>query len=165
MVALKKLYKGFLCPEYFYGFLPREERGQNEGDIGSVPKKPSESRVDSFSNRSLGFASLKASLNRRRVQMKRPTVPLWLHRQVSSVRFMFDLTFSLLEGGLPQQGRVVVLFRFTTPSRIVRSGMLNFDRTEGRFVGPQRNPELMDAAREFIDSVEPGAAFPRSQTA
>ncbi len=78
---------------------------------------------------------------------------------------MFDLTFSLLEGGLPQLGRVVVLFRFTTPSRIVRSGMLNFDRAERRFVGPQRNQELMDAALEFIHSVESGATLPREQTA
>ena len=78
---------------------------------------------------------------------------------------MFDLTFSLLEGGLPQQGRVVVLFRFTTPARIVRSGMLNFDQAEGRFVGPQRNPQLMDAALEFILSVESGAALPDRQTA
>ena len=78
---------------------------------------------------------------------------------------MFDLTFSLLEGGLPQQGRVVVLFRFTTPAKIVRSGMLNFDRTEGRFVGPQRNPQLMDAALEFIQSVESGAALRSEQTA
>ena len=74
--------------------------------------------------------------------------------RVKNVSQMFDLTFSLLEGGLPQQGRLVVLFRFTTPSRIVRSGMLNFDRNEGRFVGPQRNPQLMDAALEFIRSVE-----------
>ncbi len=71
---------------------------------------------------------------------------------------MFDFTFSLLEGGLPQQGRVVVLFRFTTPAKIVRSGMLNFDRAEGRFVGPQRNPQLMDAALEFIQGLE--AALP-----
>jgi len=78
---------------------------------------------------------------------------------------MFDLTFSLLEGGLPQQGRVVVLFRFTTPARIVRSGMLNFDQAEGRFVGPQRNPQLMDAALEFIRGVESGGALPREQTA
>ena len=78
---------------------------------------------------------------------------------------MFDLTFSLLEGGLPQQGRVVVFFRFTTPARIVRSGMLNFDRAEGRFVGPQRNPQLMDAALEFIRNVESGAALPSEQTA
>ena len=78
---------------------------------------------------------------------------------------MFDLTFSLLEGGLPQQGRVVVLFRFTTPARIVRSGMLNFDRREGRFVGPQRNPQLMDAALAFIQSVESGSALPNEQTA
>lgn len=78
---------------------------------------------------------------------------------------MFDLTFSLLEGGLPQQGRVVVLFRFTTPARIVRSGMLNFDRTEGRFVGPQRNPQLMDAALEFIQSMESGTAAPTEKTA
>ena len=78
---------------------------------------------------------------------------------------MFDLTFSLLEGGLPQQGRVVVLFRFTTPAKIVRSGMLNFDRTEGRFVGPQRNPQLMDAALEFIQSVESGGALRSEQTA
>ena len=69
---------------------------------------------------------------------------------------MLDLTFSLLEGGLPQQGRVVVLFRFTTLSKIVRSGMLNFDRAERRFVGPQRNPKLMDAALEFIESGESG---------
>lgn len=75
---------------------------------------------------------------------------------------MFDLTFSLLEGGLPQQGRVVVLFRFTTPARIVRSGMLNFDRAEGRFVGPQRNPQLMDAALEFIQGIESGSA-PRAE--
>ena len=78
---------------------------------------------------------------------------------------MFDLTFSLLEGGLPQQGRVVVFFRFTTPARIVRSGMLNFDRAEGRFVGPQRNPQLMDAALEFIRNVESGAVLPSEQTA
>ncbi len=78
---------------------------------------------------------------------------------------MFDLTFSLLEGGLPQQGRVVVLFRFTTPARIVRSGMLNFDRTEGRFVGPQRNPQLMDAALEFIRSMESGEAVPAEKSA
>jgi len=71
---------------------------------------------------------------------------------------MFDLTFSLLEGGLPQQGRVVVLFRFTTPAKIVRSGMLNFDRNEGRFVGPQRNPQLMDAALQFIQRVDSGPA-------
>ena len=77
---------------------------------------------------------------------------------------MFDLTFSLLEGGLPQKGRVVVLFRFTTPARIVRSGMLNFDRAEGRFMGPQRNPQLMDAALEFIQSVE-GTALPTEKTA
>ena len=78
---------------------------------------------------------------------------------------MFDLTFSLLEGGLPQQGRVVVLFRFVTPAKIVRSGMLNFDRTERRFVGPQRNPELMDAALEFIESVESLPSLPREHTA
>lgn len=78
---------------------------------------------------------------------------------------MLDLTFSLLEGGLPQHGRVVVLFRFTTPSRIVRSGMLNFDRLEGRFVGPQRNPQLMDAALEFIQSIESGAVSPQERTA
>ena len=78
---------------------------------------------------------------------------------------MFDLTFSLLEGGLPQQGRVVVLFRFTTPARIVRSGMLNFDRAEGRFVGPQRNPQLMDAALEFIHSVEAGPGLQSERTA
>jgi hypothetical protein len=70
---------------------------------------------------------------------------------------MLDLTFSLLEGGLPQAGRVVVFFRFTTPSRIVRSGMLNFDREERRFVGPQRNPLLMDAALEYILRVEQGS--------
>ena len=78
---------------------------------------------------------------------------------------MFDLAFSLLEGGLPQQGRLVVLFRFTTPARIVRSGMLNFDRAARRFVGPQRNPQLMDAALEFIRSVESGAAIPSEKTA
>ena len=78
---------------------------------------------------------------------------------------MFDLTFSLLEGGLPQQGRLVVLFRFTTAARIVRSGMLNFDRTERRFVGPQRNPQLMDAALEFIESIELSSTLPSQQSA
>lgn len=78
---------------------------------------------------------------------------------------MFDLTFSLLEGGLPQQGRVVVLFRFTTPARIVRSGMLNYDQACGRFVGPQRNPELMDRALDFIRTVESGDQVAREKTA
>lgn len=78
---------------------------------------------------------------------------------------MLDLTFSLLEGGLPQQGRLVVLFRFTTPAKIVRSGMLNFDQAEGRFVGPQRNPQLMDAALQFIHSVQTGEIPRREQTA
>lgn len=78
---------------------------------------------------------------------------------------MFDLTFSLLEGGLPQQGRWVVLFRFTTESRIARSGMLNFDREGRRFVGPQRNPQLMDAALEFIESVEAGVKGEQERTA
>jgi hypothetical protein len=78
---------------------------------------------------------------------------------------MFDLTFSLLEGGLPQQGRLVILFRFTTPARIVRSGMLNFDRTERRFVGPQRNPQLMDAALGFIHGVEANSPLPEEKSA
>ncbi len=78
---------------------------------------------------------------------------------------MLDLTFSLLEGGLPQQGRMVVFFRFTTPERVVRSGMLNFDRTERRFVGPQRSPQLMDAALDFISRVESGPTEPRERTA
>lgn len=78
---------------------------------------------------------------------------------------MFDLTFSLLEGGLPQQNRVVLLFRFTTAAKIVRSGMLNFDRTERRFLGPQRNPQLMDAALEFLESVEAGAQAPGQKSA
>lgn len=78
---------------------------------------------------------------------------------------MLDLTFSLLEGGLPQEGRLVVFFRFTTPARIVRSGMLNFDRREGRFVGPQRNPKLMDAALEFIRGVESDSTLPAQKTA
>jgi hypothetical protein len=78
---------------------------------------------------------------------------------------MFDLTFSLLEGGLPQAGRVVVLFRFTTPARIVRSGMLNFDRAERRFVGPQRNPQLMEAALGFIESIESGSTLSSQQSA
>ena len=43
--------------------------------------------------------------------------------------------------------------------------MLNFDRAEGRFVGPQRNPQLMDAAREFIDRIESNSASPSQQTA
>ncbi len=77
---------------------------------------------------------------------------------------MFDLTFKLLEGGLPQQGRVVVLFRFTTEAKIVRSGMLNFDLAERRFVGPQRNPGLIAAALEYVDSAL-GSTFPREQTA
>ncbi len=78
---------------------------------------------------------------------------------------MLDLTFSLLEGGLPQQGRLVVFFRFTTEARIVRSGMLNFDRAERRFVGPQRNPQLMEAAREFVESLEAGTSPQREQSA
>ena len=78
---------------------------------------------------------------------------------------MLDLTFSLLEGGLPQAGRVVVFFRFTTAARIVRSGMLNFDRSEGRFVGPQRNPQLMDAALEFIRGVELDSNLPAQKSA
>lgn len=78
---------------------------------------------------------------------------------------MFDLTFSLLEGGLPQQGRMVVLFRFTTPAKIVRSGMLNYDCNEGRFVGPQRNPQLMDAALDFIRTVDSEAPISREKTA
>ena len=78
---------------------------------------------------------------------------------------MFDLTFSLLEGGLPQQGRLVVLFRFTTPARIVRSGMLNYDCAEGRFLGPQRNPQLMDAAKDFIRTVGSGSSLPHEKTA
>ncbi len=78
---------------------------------------------------------------------------------------MLDLTFSLLEGGLPQQGRLVVFFRFTTEARIVRSGMLNFDRAERRFVGPQRNPQLMEAALEFVESLEAGTSPRREQSA
>jgi hypothetical protein len=78
---------------------------------------------------------------------------------------MFDLTFSLLEGGLPQQGRKVVLFRFITGEKLVRSGMLNFDCAEGRFVGPRRSPELMDAALEFIRGVDPSSFVEEKRTA
>jgi hypothetical protein len=76
---------------------------------------------------------------------------------------MFDLTFSILEGGLPQQGRLIVFFRFTTEARIVRSGMLNFDRVERRFLGPQRNPQLMEAAREFVENLEAGGGAARRE--
>lgn len=78
---------------------------------------------------------------------------------------MFDLTFSFLEGGLPQQGRVVILFRFTTTAKIVRSGMLNFDLEQRRFVGPQRNAQLMEAAAEFVESFESGSSFRAEKTA
>ncbi len=78
---------------------------------------------------------------------------------------MLDLSFSLLEGGLPQQGRLVVLFRFTTLAKIVRSGMLNFDLGERRFVGPQRNAQLMDAALQFIEGVESGSRLPDQKSA
>jgi hypothetical protein len=60
---------------------------------------------------------------------------------------------------------VVVLFRFTTAAKIVRSGMLNFDRTERRFVGPQRNPLLMDAALAFIEGAECGSGQPAEKSA
>lgn len=78
---------------------------------------------------------------------------------------MLDLTFSLLEGGLPQEGRVVVFFRFTTPARVVRSGMLNFDRAARRFVGPQRSPQLMDAALDFITRMESSSSAAEPKTA
>jgi hypothetical protein len=78
---------------------------------------------------------------------------------------MFDLSFSFLEGGLPQQGRLVVLFRFTTSAKIVRSGMLNFDLAERRFAGPQRNPQLMEAALHFIEGVESGSSQPDEKSA
>ena len=89
---------------------------------------------------------------------------LWTETE-AIFHLMLDLTFSLLEGGLPQQGRVVVLFRFVTPARIVRSGMLNFDRGEHRFVGPQRNPELIDAALQFMEKSESGNSAIGSVTA
>ena len=117
--------------------------------------------VDSLSALSLGFASLLNLLLRseafgpaRGGDERAPAFPLLMH----------DLTFSLLEGGLPRQDRMVVLFRFVTPARIVRSGMLNFDRAAGRFVGPQRSPELMQAALDYIRSLD-GGREPESRTA
>jgi hypothetical protein len=78
---------------------------------------------------------------------------------------MFDLSFSVLEGGLPQEGRVVVLFRYITEAKLVRSGMLNFDVRQNRFVGPQRSPELLDAALDYLRRAELAATMPEQKTA
>ena len=78
---------------------------------------------------------------------------------------MFDLSFSVLEGGLPQEGRVVVFFRYTTEVKMVRSGMLNFDLQQSRFVGPQRSPELMSAALEYLRRAQLAASVPEQKTA
>lgn len=132
-----------------------------------MPKNRSANTVDSLSNRSLGFAPFQGPV-RPKVVTAPPEAGTsgpagFLDGNFSLLsKLMLDLTFSLLEGGLPQQGRVVVLFRFVTPARIVRSGMLNFDRAGRCFVGPQRNPELIGAALHFMESVEKdiGASVP-----
>lgn len=63
---------------------------------------------------------------------------------------MLNLFFNVLDDGLPHPGRVVVLFRFETEARVVRSGMLNYDVATRRFVGPHKNTTLLQEAERFL---------------
>lgn len=68
-----------------------------------------------------------------------------------------NLTFGVLEdGGQPARAacgrRILMCYSFETEERMSRSGLLHYDVTQARFVGPRHDVTLTSAALEYLAS-------------
>jgi hypothetical protein len=64
-----------------------------------------------------------------------------------------NLKFGFFDNsGLPRESRILLFYSFETESHLSRSGILHYNLTEGRFVGPRHDQELTSAALEFLRS-------------
>jgi hypothetical protein len=72
---------------------------------------------------------------------------------VASIR---NLTFGVLEDAVvtarPALPRILMCYSFETEERLPRSGLLHYDLTQERFVGPRHDTTLTSAALEFLAS-------------
>ena len=66
---------------------------------------------------------------------------------------MRNLKFGFFDNsGLPRDTRILLFYSFETEGRLSRSGILHYNVTEARFVGPRYDQELTSAALEFLKS-------------
>jgi hypothetical protein len=64
---------------------------------------------------------------------------------------MRNLRFNLFDdSGVAREGRVLMFYSFDTEERLARSGILHYNQSEGRFMGPRHDTELTSAALEFL---------------
>ena len=55
------------------------------------------------------------------------------------------------DSGLPRDSRILMFYSFETEENFARSGILHYHITERRFVGPQLDGELTQAALDFMN--------------
>ncbi len=64
---------------------------------------------------------------------------------------MRNLRFNLFDdSGVAREGRILMFYSFDTEERLARSGILHYNLSEGRFMGPRHDAELTSAALEFL---------------
>ena len=64
---------------------------------------------------------------------------------------MQNLRFGFFDdSGLPRESRILMFYSFETEGNLSRSGILHYHLQEKRFVGPRHDPELVDAALQFL---------------
>ena len=67
-----------------------------------------------------------------------------------------NLTFGVLEETVittrPSPPRILMCYSFETEERAPRSGLLHYDLTQARFVGPRHDITLTSAALEYLAS-------------
>jgi hypothetical protein len=72
---------------------------------------------------------------------------------VASIR---NLTFGVLEDSAittrPTPPRILMCYSFETEERLARSGLLHYDLSQARFLGPRHDTMLTSAALEYLTS-------------
>jgi hypothetical protein len=64
---------------------------------------------------------------------------------------MRNLSFNLFDdSGVAREGRILMFYSFDTEDRLPRSGILHYNVSERRFMGPRHHAELTSAALEFL---------------
>jgi len=83
------------------------------------------------------------------IELPPRSVEDWL----SSETCVRNLKFGFFDNsGLPRESRILLFYSFETEGRLSRSGILHYNVTEERFVGPRYDQELTSAALEFLRS-------------
>jgi hypothetical protein len=54
------------------------------------------------------------------------------------------------DSAVARQDRILLFYSFETEGRFARSGIMHYHVEEKRFVGPRHDPELQNAALEFL---------------